>query len=83
MAMRLRVRLRRYARRMVRDSDVGRVVLAVAIAVVIALGVALIREAVHGLHHLLFEVPIEAHLSGAQAIPLWRRLLVPSLGGLV
>ena len=83
MAMRLRVRLRRYARRMVRDSDVGRVVLAVAIAVIIALGVALIREAVHGLHHLLFEVPIEAHLSGAQAIPLWRRLLVPSLGGLV
>ena len=83
MAMRLRVRLRRYARRMVRDSDVGRIVLAVAIAVIIALGVALIREAVHGLHHLLFEVPIEAHLSGAQAIPLWRRLLVPSLGGLV
>jgi chloride channel protein, CIC family len=83
MAMRLRVRLRRYARRMVRDSDVGRVVLAVAIAVIIALGVALTREAVHDLHHLLFEVPLEAHLSGAQTIPLWRRLLIPSLGGLV
>jgi chloride channel protein, CIC family len=82
-AMRLRVRLRRYARRMVRDSDVGRVVLAVAIAAIIALGVALTREAVRDLHHLLFGVPIEAHLSGAQAIPLWRRLLIPSLGGLV
>ena len=82
-AMRLLVRLRRYARRMVRDSDVGRVVLAVAIAVIIALGVALTREAVQDLHHLLFEVPLEAHLSGAQTIPLWRRLLIPSLGGLV
>ena len=41
---------------------------AAAIGVVIALGVALTREAVGDLHHLLFEVPIEAHLSGAQTI---------------
>jgi CIC family chloride channel protein len=68
---------------MVRDSDIGRAVLAAAIAVVIALGVALTRVGVHALHHFLFGVAIEAHLSDAETIPMWQRLLIPSAGGLI
>src|SRR4051794_37271097 len=49
--------------------------------VVIAFGVAITREAVGDLHHLLFGVPIEVHLSGAQTVAMWRRLLIPALGG--
>lgn len=82
-AKRLRARARHVSRHTVRDSELGRVLVAALMGVVIAFGVAVTREAVGDLHHLLFGVPIEVHLSGAQAVPMWRRLLIPTLGGLV
>jgi CIC family chloride channel protein len=80
---RLRARARHVTRHAVRDNELGRVLVAAVMGVVIAFGVAVTREAVGDLHHLLFGVPIEVHLSGAQTVPLWRRVLVPALGGLV
>ena len=78
----LRTRARLFARHNVRDSELGLVLAAGAIGLVISLGVALTRQAVDGFHHLLFGVPFETHLSGAEAIEYWRILLVPVLGGL-
>ena len=79
----LRTRLRLFARHNIRNSEVGLICVAGAIGVVIALGVAVTREAVTQFHHILFGVPIEAHISAAAEIERWRILLVPSLGGLI
>ena len=78
----LRTRARLFARHNVRDSELGLVVAAGAIGLVISLGVTLTRRAVDESHHFLFGVPIETHLSGAEAIESWRIVLVPALGGL-
>jgi CIC family chloride channel protein len=78
----LRIRARLVVRHTIRNSELGLTVVAAAIGIVIALGVAVVRELVDELHHLLFGVPIEAHLSSATTIEAWRLLLVPSLGGL-
>jgi chloride channel protein, CIC family len=80
--MHLRTVARLLARRYVRDSDLGVVLIAAAIGVVIALGVALTKQAVDEFHHFLFGLPIETYLSSAESIALWRTVLVPSLGGL-
>src|SRR3954453_14083524 len=80
--MHLRTVARLLARRYVRDSDLGVVLIAAAIGVVIALGVALTKQAVDEFHHFLFGLPIETYLSSAESIDLWRTVLVPSLGGL-
>jgi chloride channel protein, CIC family len=78
----LRTRAQLFIRHNIRNSELGLTVVAAAIAVAIALGVALVHEMVGAIHALLFRVPIEAHLGGAADIEPWRRLLVPSLGGL-
>jgi CIC family chloride channel protein len=79
----LRTRAQLFARQNIRNSELGLTVVAAAIAVAIALGIALVHEMVSAIHAGLFGVPIETHLGGATEIALWRRLLVPSLGGLV
>jgi CIC family chloride channel protein len=78
----LQTRLRLFARRNIRNSELGLAAVAAALGVVIALGVAVTREAVTECHHFLFRVPFETHISGAATIEPWRILLVPSLGGL-
>jgi len=78
----LRARLRLFARHNVRNSELGLTVIAAAMGTAVALGVAITRKLVFEIHHLLFGVGIEMHLSGASVIEPWRLLLVPSLGGL-
>jgi CIC family chloride channel protein len=78
----VRVRARVFARNNIRNSELGLTIVAAAIGVLIALGVALMHELVGEIHHALFGVPIETHLSGADNVAAWRILLVPSLGGL-
>ena len=78
----LKTRARLFARQNIRNSELGLILVAATLGATIALGVALVRELVDGMHHLLFGVPIETHLSGASAVAPWRLLLVPSLGGL-
>ncbi len=79
----LRTRARLFTRHNIRDSELGLTVVAGVMGVVIALGVELTRSAVTEIHHVLFGVPFETHISGAAMIAGWRILLVPSLGGLV
>ena len=82
MMLHLRTRVRLFVRHNIRNSEFGLTATAAAMGVVIALGVALTRQAVTELHHFLFGVPFETHLSGGVAIEAWRALLVPALGGL-
>jgi len=79
----LRARARLWVRHNIRNSELGLSVVAALIGAVIALGVAVARLAVSELHHLLFGVALEEHLSGLVHIDRWRVLLVPAIGGLV
>jgi chloride channel protein, CIC family len=81
-SLHLRTRLRLFLRHNIRNSELGLAAVAAALGVVIALGVALTRQSVAEIHHLLFGVSLETHLSGVATIAGWRILLVPSLGGL-
>ena len=78
----LRTRARLFVRHNIRQNELGLSIVAAAIGMAIAFGVALVHEMVSGLHTLLFGVPIESHLGGTDDIDPWRRILVPSLGGL-
>ena len=80
--LKARTRLRLLVRTSIRDSEIGQVLLAALIGGVVALGVALVRQAVREIHHLLFGVPFEMHLSGGVAIESWRLVAVPAVGGL-
>jgi CIC family chloride channel protein len=80
--LKARTRLRVLVRTSIRDSEIGQVLLAALIGGIIALGVALVRQAVREIHHLLFGVPFEMHLSGGVAIESWRLVAVPAAGGL-
>jgi len=79
----LKARARLWARHNIRNSELGLGVVAALIGAVIALGVALTKFAVAELHHVLFGVAIEEHLSGAVEIERWRLLLVPTIGGVI
>ncbi|HWB50426.1 MAG TPA: chloride channel protein [Stellaceae bacterium] len=79
----VRARVRLWARHNIRNSELGLSIVAALIGAVIALGVAVSRLAVAELHHLLFGVALEEHLSGLVHIDRWRVLLVPSIGGVV
>ncbi|MGE5268495.1 MAG: chloride channel protein [Thiohalocapsa sp.] len=79
----LRTRLRLFARHNIRSSELGLTAVAGVLGGLIALGVALLRWLVDEFHHVLFQLPVEAHLSGTTAIDAWRIVLVPSVGGLV
>jgi len=79
----LRTRARLFLRSNIRYSELGLTVVAAAIGGVIACGVAVVREMVQIMHHVLFGVPFDMYLSGAIAIEPWRIAFVPCLGGLV
>jgi CIC family chloride channel protein len=66
----------------IRDSEIGLVLLAALMGGFVALGVALVREGVREIHHLVFGVPFDVHLSSNLAIDPWRLVAVPAVGGL-
>ena len=78
----LKTRARLFLRANIRYSDLGMTAVAAAIGGAIALGVAVVRQLVMAMHHLLFGVPFEMHLSGSIAIAPWRLVAIPCLGGL-
>ncbi|HEX3884594.1 MAG TPA: chloride channel protein [Stellaceae bacterium] len=78
-----KTRVRLFVRQNVRNSELGLTVVAAIMGAVIALGVAATRELVDSMHHLLFGVPFDEHLSGTLMIESWRVLVVPCVGGLV
>jgi CIC family chloride channel protein len=79
----LKARARLFARHNIRNSEFGLSVVAALIGAVIALGVAGTRLAVAEIHHLLFGVQLEEHLSGAVQMAPWRTLVMPTIGGIV
>jgi chloride channel protein, CIC family len=79
----VKARVRLWARHNIRNSEFGLCVVAAAIGAIIALGVAVTREGVALLHHALFAVPWDGHLSGDVTIDRWRLLLIPAFGGIV
>jgi chloride channel protein, CIC family len=79
----LRRRWRALSRNVIRNDDLGLVLAASIIGAGVGLGVAVIRDLVAALHHLLFDIPFEGHLSSEIVLDPWRVILVPSLGGLV
>ncbi len=79
----IKARARLWARHNIRNSEFGLCVVAALIGTVVAVGVALTRLAVAELHHLLFGIALEEHLSGLVEIDRWRVFLVPAAGGLV
>src|ERR1700752_4024665 len=81
--MALRLRWRALSRNAIRNDDLGLVIAAALIGAAIGLGVAMIRELVAVLHHLLFSVQLEEHLSDDVLIEPLRIVLVPALGGLL
>jgi CIC family chloride channel protein len=81
-ALHLRTRARLFLRSNIRYSELGLTAVAAASGGIIALGVAVVRQMVQFLHHLLFGVPFDMYLSGSIAIEPWRIAAVPCLGGL-
>jgi CIC family chloride channel protein len=81
--MALRLRWHALSRNAIRNDDLGLVIAAALIGAAIGLGVALIRELVAVLHHVLFGVRLEEHLSDDVLIEPLRIVLVPALGGLL
>src|SRR5882724_7097556 len=77
-----RMRWRALLRSRIRNDDVGLAVTAAVIGGSVALAVAAVRLIVVLLHHVLFGVGFESHLSDPTPIDPWRLLLVPALGGL-
>ena len=77
----VKARARLWARHNIRNNELGLSLVAALIGAVIALGVAVTRLAVAELHHALFGISLEEHLSGFVEIDRWRLLLVPSIGG--
>ncbi len=79
----LKTRARLFLRQNIRNSELGFTVIAAAMGSIVALGVAVTRDLVDEMHHVLFGLPFDDHLSGALMIEPWRVLVVPCLGGLV
>lgn len=79
----LKTRARLFLRHNVRNSELGFTVVAAVMGAIIALGVAVTRDLVDMMHHLLFSVPFDEHLSGTLMIPMWRAFVIPCVGGLV
>jgi CIC family chloride channel protein len=77
----VKARARLWVRHNIRNRELGLSVVAALIGAVIALGVAVTKFGVAELHHVLFGVALEEHLSGAVHIERWRLLLMPTIGG--
>src|SRR5580704_17996090 len=75
----VKARLRLWVRHNIRNRELGLSVVAALIGAVIALGVAATKFGVAELHHVLFGVALEEHLSGTVHIERWRLLLVPTI----
>ncbi len=69
-------------RALVRADELWLVALAAAIGALAGLGVVVMEIIAQFMHHILFDLPGDAHLSGVSEIPHLNALLVPSLGGL-
>src|SRR6266849_3276876 len=80
--LKLRTRLRILARAGVRNSDLGLAVVAALIGGFVGLAVAFVQRLVLELHHLLFGIEFQSHLSGWEAIDPRRIVAVLVLGGL-
>ena len=78
----VKARARLWVRHNIRNGEFGLAVIAALIGAVIAVGVAVTKLAVAEIHHLLFGISLEGHLSGIEAIERWRLLLIPAIGGL-
>ena len=82
-ANRLRTAARIVTRAGIRNSELGRLGVALAIGIAVAGAVILLRELVLQLQHLTFGVPFETSLSGDLGLDWWRVLAVTGGGGLV
>ena len=72
-----------WVRAFVRARGVGIVLAALAIGAASGALVALIGSIVQGMHVLLFGIDLEHRLSASEALPAWRVLLWPTVGGIV
>jgi len=77
----LKTRARLFLRQNIRNSELGLTLVAAVMGAVVALGVAGTRSLVDEMHHLLFGIGFDQHLSGTVMIEPWRLLAVPCLGG--
>ena len=70
-------------RNFVRSREAGLVMVASVIGLVSGGLVWLVGWSVQEMHVLLFGIPADTRLSGVDRLPVWRVLLVPTLGGVV
>src|SRR5260221_4714198 len=80
--LKLRTRLRILARSGVRNSDIGLVVVAALIGGGVGLVVAFVQRIVRELHHVLFGIEFDSHLSDRVTIDARRIVAALVLGGL-
>src|SRR5258708_11457623 len=80
--LKLRTRLRILARSGVRNSDLGFVVVAAFIGGLVGLVVAFVQRIVRALHHVLFGIEFDSHLSDRVTIDARRIVAALVLGGL-
>jgi CIC family chloride channel protein len=80
--LKLRTRLRILARSGVRNSDLGLVVVAAFIGGLVGLVVAFVQRIVRELHHVLFGIEFDSHLSDRVTIDARRIVAALVLGGL-
>ena len=78
----LKTRLKALLRANIRNSDLGLVMMSAVLGGVVGVMVSALPQGVAALHHLLFGVAFEVHLSSGPEVPPWRLLAVPSIGGL-
>ncbi|WP_131115838.1 chloride channel protein [Lichenihabitans psoromatis] len=68
-------------RNFVRSREAGLVLVSLVIGLVSGCLVSFISWGVQSMHVLLFSMPIESRLSATEDLPVWRILLMPTLGG--
>ena len=66
-----------------RENEIALIVIAALAGFAIGAAVAIIDGAVVWLHHLIFGLPLDAHLSAATEIPASVRFLAPAMGGIL
>lgn len=72
-----------FLRNFVRNRETGLVLVAIVVGLLSGVLVAAISRLSQVSHALLFDIPVDAHLSATGVISWQRTLLIPMLGGLV
>ena len=72
-----------FLRNFVRNRETGLVLVAIVVGLLSGVLVAAISSLSQVSHALLFDIPVDAHLSATGVISWQRTLLIPMLGGLV